>query len=74
VRNGRILLHLDLPERIEKTPVKIRLRLPRPMKIESAAIAGDRLADVDGEWITLSPPPGQPLDIEVRTSPNSQGN
>jgi hypothetical protein len=67
LKNDRIRVHLDLPERIEKSPVKLCLRLPNGRKIVGVTVDGREHADFDNRWIVLKTVSGK-LDITVRVA------
>jgi lysophospholipase L1-like esterase len=49
----RVTVKLVPPERIGKTPVRLRLRLPEGMCIRRVSVNGRPHKGIDGEWIVL---------------------
>jgi hypothetical protein len=62
---GRLSIELTIPERIEHTPVRIRLRLPAGYRLEGAKADGRALKIEDLEWLVVQGLRGR-VRIDIR--------
>jgi hypothetical protein len=69
--DGRVNIHLTVPERIGSTPIHLRLRLPESVVLGPVSIDGKPHADVQGDRITLTRLSGR-ISIVAQTIPRPQ--
>ena len=67
INNGHLTMELSVPERIGKTEIRLRLRLPEGMRMTSATVNGQEHSSIDGEWIVLQGVTGE-VRVEASTT------
>ncbi|MBN2217046.1 MAG: hypothetical protein JW719_06690 [Pirellulales bacterium] len=69
--DGFLDVELVLPERIAKTPVYLKIRLPNGRQIKRVVVNGQNHDDVQGEWIVLRQLEGK---LKITIESDTPGN
>jgi hypothetical protein len=67
VVQGKVRLHIHVPERLGAARLRIKLRLPSGVRLAGVTVNGQTHRQVDGEWIVLQGVQGE-ADVLAKTT------